>query len=71
MTIKEIRKLTGLTQQKFANKYEIPLSTLKQWESSPASTCHRECPIYVNHLLERAVKDDIRKESKVKTTDST
>lgn len=65
MTIKEIRKLTNLKQQEFADKYEIPLGTLKQWESSPTSSYHRECPIYVNHLLERAVRDDIRKKSEL------
>lgn len=29
MTIKEIRELTKLTQEAFAAKYEIPVSTLK------------------------------------------
>lgn len=60
MTIKEIRKLTGLTQQEFANKYEIPLSTIKQWESKPTASSYRNCPIYVNHLLERAVREDFQ-----------
>jgi len=63
MTIKEIRKLTNLKQQEFADKYEIPLGTLKQWESSLDASYHRECPIYVKHLLERVVKDDIKQEA--------
>ena len=62
MNIKEIRNLTNLNQREFSEKYEIPLGTLKQWESSPTSSYHRECPVYVNHLLERAVRADIKKE---------
>ncbi len=62
MTIKEIRRLSKLTQSDFAGKYHIPLSTLKQWESSLGSTSHRKCPTYVNELLLRAVKDDLEKE---------
>ena len=60
MTIKEIRNLSKLSQKQFANKYEIPISTLKQWESKKNVAYHRECPIYVNHLLERAVKEDFK-----------
>ena len=62
MTIKEIRRLSKLTQSDFAGKYHIPLSTLKQWESSPGSTSYRKCPMYVNELLLRAVRDDLEKE---------
>ena len=55
MTIKEIRQLTGLTQAAFGNFYNIPLSTIKKWESTPGNPNYRECPIYVNRLLEKAV----------------
>lgn len=58
MTIKEIRQLTGLSQQKFAEKYHIPLTSLKNWEVNVDSMNHRECPIYVRELLERVVKID-------------
>lgn len=58
MTIKEIRQLTGLTQQKFAEKYCIPSRTLKNWEVSTDSINHRECPVYVRELLERVVRLD-------------
>ena len=37
--IKELRDMAGMTQKAFADKYEIPLSTLRKWEqgeSSPA-----------------------------------
>lgn len=56
--IKEIRKLTGLSQAKFAKKYEIPLSTLESWERGT-----REPASYVINLLEFKVKK-IYKESK-------
>ncbi len=58
MTIKEIRELTGLTQAEFGKKYNIPLDTIKKWESKPDSVSYRECPKYVNELLERAVRSD-------------
>lgn len=56
MTIKEIRKMTGLTQEKFAKEYNIPLSTLKQWESKPGSSSFHNPPQYVPPILERLVK---------------
>lgn len=58
MTIKEIRQISGLTQEKFAKKYEIPVHTIKGWESSDTSSRHRECPLYVLKLLERVVNED-------------
>lgn len=47
MHIREIRKLTGLTQKEFANKNDIPLRTLENWESDK-----RTPPIYINRLLQ-------------------
>lgn len=60
MTIKEIRQISGLTQEEFAKKYEIPVSTIKGWESSATSSRYRECPPYVLKLLERVVKEDYK-----------
>ncbi len=54
MTIKEIRALTGLSQVKFAEKYNIPRRTLENWESEKA-----QCPPYVKELLEFRVKYDL------------
>jgi len=62
-SIKEIREISELTQQQFADKYRIPLVTIKQWESSPTSTSHRTCPEYINHLLLKAVLDDLTEEN--------
>ena len=53
MTIKEIRALTGLSQTKFAEKYEIPRRTIECWEAE-----QRKPPEYVMKLLERCVKED-------------
>ena len=61
MTIKEIRQISGLTQEEFAKKYEIPVSTIKGRESSATSSRYRECPPYVLKLLERVVNEDYRR----------
>ena len=63
MTIKEIRGLTGLSQVDFGKYYNIPLPTIKKWESNPDNQNHRNCPLYVKQLLERVVKIDFLKEN--------
>lgn len=55
MTIKELRKLTGLSAQKFGDKYGIPLRTIQNWEGGI-----NKPPEYVIKLLERAVKEDFK-----------
>lgn len=52
--------MTSLTQEKFSEKYHIPLPTLRHWERGD-----RECPSYVLELLESKVREDIRLENKV------
>lgn len=52
-TIKQIRKLTNLTQKDFAERYNIPKRTLEDWERGV-----RTCPEYVTQLLDRCVKMD-------------
>lgn len=54
MEIKELRKLTGLSQKQFSEKYGIPLPTIRHWEQG-----QRECPRYVLDLLEFKVKKEI------------
>lgn len=58
MEIKEIRKLTLLSQKEFAEKYNIPIYTLKKWELDASDPNHRNCPEYVKQLLEKAVRTD-------------
>ena len=53
MTIKELRSITGLSAQKFGDKYGIPLRTIQNWEGG-----QRRAPKYVINLLERCVKID-------------
>lgn len=56
MKIKEIRKLTGLSQVKFSERYEIPRRTLEDWERGVSNP-----PAYVLNLLEFKVKYDKEK----------
>ena len=53
----EIRKMSGLTQAAFAEKYNIPKRTIETWEAASASA-RRNAPDYVLDLLERVVKED-------------
>ena len=46
MNIKELRSYTGLSQSKFANMFEVPLSTLKDWEQG-----RRKPPVYVVNMM--------------------
>jgi len=55
MTIKDIRKLTGLSQAEFSEKYEIPKRTIEDWEAGV-----RKPPKYVLKLLERVVIYDYK-----------
>ncbi len=58
MDIKEIRKESRLTQKDFAIKYQIPLQTLKQWESCSDSKSYRKPPDYVVSMLNTIVSRD-------------
>lgn len=57
MTIKEIRKLSGLSQSDFSRRYNIPLRTLSHWELGD-----RKTPDWALALLERVVREDADKE---------
>lgn len=43
MTIKEIRKFSGLSQIEFGKKYNIPVQTIKKWEASPKQRLETLC----------------------------
>lgn len=53
LRVRAVRKITGLKQKDFAEKYHIPLTTFTQWEQGL-----RECPVYVIELLEFKVNSD-------------
>lgn len=55
MTIKELRQITGLSAQKFGDKYHIPLRSIHNWEYGVT-----KCPDYVLELLEFKVKYDYK-----------
>lgn len=46
MRIKELRLQTGLSQSKFANMFDIPIATLKDWEQE-----RRNPPSYVVTMI--------------------
>ena len=47
MTIKELRKRTGLSQSKFAERFSLNLRTLQSWESND----YRQAPRLVINLI--------------------
>ena len=61
MATKELRSITGLSQQAFSDKYNIPKRSIENWESGK-----RTPPEYVVKLLERVVKEDLCKKGEVK-----
>lgn len=53
LTVREMRKILGLTQAEFGDKYHIPKNTIANWESGITTP-----PLYVLELLQRAVMED-------------
>lgn len=51
MSIKELRFHTGLSQSKFAAMFDIPVSTLKDWEQE-----RRTPPAYVVNMIKKILK---------------
>lgn len=51
--ISNLRKDTGLTQSAFADEYNIPIGTLRDWEQG-----RRECPDYVIELLKFKIEHE-------------
>lgn len=53
--VKELRKKTGLSQAKFAERYEIPKRTIENWESGV-----NQPPVYVLNMLRKIVLLDLK-----------
>ena len=53
MTIKELRKMTDLTQEKFGEYFGIPRRTIQNWELGM-----RECPGYLLDLMEYKLRKE-------------
>ena len=46
MGVRELRLQTGLSQSKFAKMFDVPVSTLKDWEQE-----RRNPPVYVVNMM--------------------
>ncbi len=51
MNIKELRFQTGLSQSKFAAMFDIPVSTLRNWEQE-----RRTPPTYVVNMIKKILE---------------
>ena len=71
MTVKDIRQTLNLTQKEFAEMYHIPLQTLKQWESDPASKSYRRPPDYLLFMMEKLMEQSHNEAFAVKEEDHT
>ena len=54
---KRIRDILGISRSEFSRRYNIPLRSLENWDRGIQNP-----PVYVYELLERAVKEDAKKE---------
>ena len=59
LTFHDVREISGLTQKEFSERYNIPKRSIENWD-----TGSRNPPDYLIKLLERIVKEDIKKESR-------
>ena len=57
VSISELRSLAGISRPEFSRRYGVPIRTLEDWEAG-----RRTPPEYMISLLERVVKEDIKKE---------
>ena len=53
MTFKELRKQSGMTQQKFAEYFGIPRRTIENWEGEK-----NKCPEYLLDLMQYKLKNE-------------
>lgn len=57
VSVSDLRSLIGLSRSEFSRRYGIPIRTMEDWEAG-----RRTPPEYVVSLLERVVKEDVKKE---------
>lgn len=53
MTIKEMRMMTGMSQEKFGEYFGIPKRTIQNWEGNV-----NVCPTYLLNLIEYKLKKE-------------
>ena len=51
VTFKELRKQTGMNLKQFSEYFEIPYSTIQNWEGG-----HRQCPEYLLKLMQYKIE---------------
>lgn len=65
-SIKELRLKTGLSQSKFAKKYDIPLKTLQHWENNESSPAP-----YLVKLIAQTIPGEKEGLKKIETEENT
>jgi DNA-binding transcriptional regulator YiaG len=53
LTFKEIRQQSGMNLKRFSEYFEIPYSTLQNWEGG-----HRQCPEYLLKLIQYKIEKE-------------
>jgi DNA-binding transcriptional regulator YiaG len=61
MSIKELRKLSGMTQKAFAEYFNIPHRTIQNWEGG-----QRQCPEYLLDLMQYKLEKERKIENECK-----
>lgn len=54
MTVRDLRKVSGLTQSEFSRRFAIPKRTIENWEAKDTANA-RECPLYTRLLIAEAL----------------
>ena len=59
MTLKELRRMSGMNQKQFSEYFGIPTRTIQHWEAGD-----RKCPEYLLNLMEYKLEKEniIKKE---------
>lgn len=63
MKIKQLREITGLSQQQFANKFKIPVNSLRNWEQKKRSP-----PEYLPGMIEEIMRLEAELNERKETT---
>lgn len=51
MTIRDLRVKTGLSQKEFAEKFQIPIGTIRRWDQG-----QNDAPKYIIFMMERIIE---------------
>ena len=52
-TFKDLRQQSGMNLKQFSNYFEIPYSTIQNWEGG-----HRQCPEYLLKLMQYKLENE-------------